>query len=382
MLATPSYLITDLTQDLNELASERRILSGMTDDLSVLFVDAADEKVRNQIAKATALETPFLREKIDKTTRDQREIEERVAFYENRRKQGVAMHFQGQPDAPQEFLALKSGTLPSTPEPPVQSGPPTGSRNNPRQRRNVNPPPPSTSTYYYYQAASGLPIFLHPLDIKILLSHFSSYPAFPDVITIRVDAFSEGTVNDDLRKRCKYLAHMPDGADVVFIEADLTDVVGGPEGGLKNFEGALKMRAARRKEKGRKDERARVRAEEREREKDRDVFSVPAPATTWRFTGESPVLDEVIMPAQPAAEAPSGAWGARSFAAALHSAPTTSQGRGGQPASRRQEPEEEDEWDTDAAWHELESRSGGGGGKKRNNKLVVLGSGGGGRRRR
>ncbi|KAJ6541810.1 hypothetical protein B0H19DRAFT_1174747 [Mycena capillaripes] len=376
MLATPAYLVSDLTQDLNELASERRILSGMTDDLSVLFIDAADEKVQHQIAKATALETSFLRERIDKATRDQREIEERVAFHENRRKQEAAMHSQ---DAPQEFLALRSGTLLSTPEPP----PTTGNRNNPRQRRNVNPPPPSTSTYYYYQAASGLPIFLHPLDIKILLSHFSSYPAFPDAITIRVDAFTEGTVNDDLRKRCKYLAHMPDGADVVFVEADLAGVVGaGPEGGLKNFEGALKMRAARRKEKGRKDERARARAEEREREKEQSVFAVPASATTWRFAGESPVLDEVIVPAaQPAPEAATGAWGARSFAAAAHSAPTTSQGRG-QPAARRQEPEEEDEWDVDAAWHELESRGGGGGGKKRTAKLVVLGGGGGGRRRR
>ncbi|KAJ7110369.1 hypothetical protein C8R43DRAFT_1099731 [Mycena crocata] len=384
MLATPSYLVADLSQDLNELATERRILSGMTDDLGVLFVDAADEKIRHQIAKATALETPFLKERIDKATRDQREIQERVAFHESRRKQEAAMHSPAQPDVPQEFLLLKSGALPPPSEPSLPSGPPAGGRNNPRQRRNVNPPPPSTSTYFYYQAASGLAIFLHPLDIKILLSHFSSYPAFPDVITIRVENFSEGTVNDDLRKRCKYLAHMPDGADVVFVEADLTEVVGGFEGGLKNFEGALKMRASRRKEKVRKDERARVRAEEREREKERDVFVTSAPSATWRFTGESPVLDEVIQPPQPAPEA-AGAWGARSFASALHSAPTTPQGRGGgsQHTSRREE-HEEDEWDMDAAWHELESRSagGGGGGKKRNNKLVVLGGGGGGRRRR
>ncbi|KAF7337723.1 RING finger domain protein [Mycena sanguinolenta] len=343
MLASPSYLVTDLTQDLNELASERRILTGMTDDLSVLFVDAADEKVRHQIEKATALETPFLRERIDKAIRDQREIEERVAFHENRRKQEGSLY---PPDAPQELLSLRS---PSTPEPRTK-------------RRNVNPPP----------------------AVHILLAHFSSYAAFPDAITVRVDAVSEGTVNDDLRKRCKYLAHMPDGADVVFIEADLSGVVG--PGGLKNFEGALKMRAARRKEKGRKDERARVRAEERERE--REVFAVSAqaqaPSATWRFAGESPALDEVILPAQPAppeGQASGGAWGARSFAAALHSAaPTTSQGQGGQSVSRRPEAAQEDEWDMDAAWHELEAKSGGGG--KRRNKLVVLGSGGGGRRRR
>ncbi|KAJ7292740.1 hypothetical protein C8J57DRAFT_1266931 [Mycena rebaudengoi] len=310
MLATPSYLVADLTQDLNELASERRILSGMTDDLGILFVDAADEKIRRQIAKATALETTFLRERIDKAIRDQHEIEERAAFHANRRKQEAAMRTPTPGDAPEEFIALKSGPEPLT----------TG-RSTPRQRRKVNPPPPSTSTYYYYQAASGLPLFLHPLDIKILLSHFSSYSAFPDVITIRVDGFSEGT----------------EGADVVFVEADLAEVVGGFDAGLKNFE-----------------ERARVRGEEREREKERSVFSATVPSATWRFTGDAadtPGLDEQELPPQPPVEV-SGAWG---------------------PPPRRQEPDEDD-WDMDAAWHELESRSGGGK-SKRNKKLVVLGGG-------
>ncbi|KAJ7638925.1 hypothetical protein FB45DRAFT_1055135 [Roridomyces roridus] len=366
MLATPSYLVTDLTRDLDELASERRMLAGMTDDLGILFVDAADAKVRRQIEKASALDTPFLKERIDKAMRDQHEIEARAAFIRNRRKQESATPTS---EAPQELLALNA--------------PPDATAGR-RQRRNVNPPPPSTSTYYYYQAASGLPIFLHPLDIKILLSHFGGYAAFPDSISVRIEAVGEGTVNDDLRKRCKYLAHMPDSADVVFVEADVGDVVGGAEGGLRNFEGALKMRAARRKEKGRKDERARVRAEERDREQRANEFAVTNPSATWVFTADSPALDEVILPAQPAPEVPAtGAWGARSFAAALHSAPTTSDVRGGQQATRREE-REEDEWDMDAAWHELEARNsgGGGGGGKRRNKLVVLGSGGGGRRRR
>ena len=69
-----------------------------------------------------------------------------------------------------------------------------------------------------------------------------------------MQSLSEGTVNDDLRKRCKYLAHLPEGADVVFIEADLEGVVSSE--GLKNFEGPLNMHTARRKEKGRKDDRA------------------------------------------------------------------------------------------------------------------------------
>ncbi|TFK41956.1 hypothetical protein BDQ12DRAFT_696496 [Crucibulum laeve] len=396
MLATPTYLISDLTKDLDELSSERRLLSGMNDDLGVSFIDGAEQKVRNQIAKAAALETPVLREQVEKAYRDQREIEERFAFHA-RRKQDEAAQTPAS-EVPQEFLALKSGSImntpaPATPIPAKQATPKViGSqgRNTPRQRRNLNPPPPSTSTYYYYQAASGLPLFLHPLDIKILLSHFNGYASFPDRITVRVESFAEGTVNDDLRKRCKYLAHMPEGADVVFVEADLEDVVGAD--GLKSFEGPLKMRTSRRKEKGRKDDRAKARAEDRERERERSAVgwtepvSIPShydvpeyPVEDLSAFGEEPV-------AQPQASPPvvPGAWGVRSFASALHSSPSTRPASGLNRGARQREIE--DEWDMDVAFHELEQRNGGAGGgggrKKKGTRLVVLGGGGGGARRR
>ena len=53
-----------------------------------------------------------------------------------------------------------------------------------------------------------------------LLLHFGRYLAFPDVITVRVEAASESTVNDDLRGRFKCLAHFPEGQDVIFVETD------------------------------------------------------------------------------------------------------------------------------------------------------------------
>ncbi|KII93996.1 hypothetical protein PLICRDRAFT_88274 [Plicaturopsis crispa FD-325 SS-3] len=373
MLATPTYLIADLTRDMDELATERRILSGMDDLLGISFVDAAEQKLRDQIAKAAALETPQLREAVDKALRDQHEIEARATKRRRAEEAASQAPLQGAPDA---YLATK--TAPATPSSPATN-------RNPRQRRNLNPPPPSTSTYYYYQAASGLPIFLHPLDIKILLSHFSGYASFPDSITVRVDSVTEGTVNDDLRKRCKYLGHMPEGADVVFVEADLEGVVGAD--GLKSFEGALGTRRAKRKEKGRKDDRARARAEERERVKEH----VYVPSAEWGAVRhvvspeyerpDTPVEDVVV--AEGPQPQPSGAWGARSFASALHSN-SPAQGRNGRTSRPTGLRDEADEWDMDIAWHELEQRGsggGGGGGKKKKAKgLVVLG-GGGGRRR-
>ncbi|KDQ63141.1 hypothetical protein JAAARDRAFT_147139 [Jaapia argillacea MUCL 33604] len=399
MLATPSYLIAALTKDLDDLAAERRILAGMGDELSLIFIDSAQDKVRHQIAKASALETPQLTDVITRAYRDQHEIEDRVSTYNRRVTQAASL--DPIPDAPLAFLETQSAAFRPSPSPrpvpphtpgnsaPMASASSIGNRTS-RQRRNVNPPPPSTQTYYYYQSTSGLPIFLHPLDIKILFSHFHSYASFPDTITFRVEAYSEGSVNDDLRKRCKYLAHMPEGADVVFVEADLEGVVGIE--GLRSFEGALKSRRARRKEKGKKDDKAKARAEEREKEKLAMVAAsswssvtrvVPSPVVMDR--SDTPVEEFAIPTSDPEPEhapspQPTGVWGARSFASALHA--SSASGRpstgAGQRAPRREETE--DEYDWDAAWHDLEQR--GGGRKKRGSRMIVLGGGGAGGRRR
>ncbi|KAF7967129.1 hypothetical protein HWV62_35726 [Athelia sp. TMB] len=375
MLATPSYLIADLTRDLDELASERRTLASMSDELGVSFVDAADAKLRHQIEKAAALESAPLKEAIEKALRDQAEIEERVRRQVQRKREDMQAH---QPtEAPAEYLALQSAPLHGQAQSRhAAASVPTEPNRNPRQRRNINPPPPSTQTYYYYQASSGLPLFLHPLDIKILFSHFSNYASFPDAITVRVESFAESTVNEDLRKRCKYLAHLPEGADVVFVEADLESVVGAE--GLRSFEAPLRMRKARRKEKGKKDDRAKARADEKERDREFNAIVNANTTATWgRYTAPSfsaADVEDVHVPEAapaPAPPVPSGAWGARSFASAAHA---PAQSRQARPAANV-----EDDFDMDEAWHDLEQRSAGGR-RKRSNKLVVLG-GGGGRRR-
>ncbi|KAI0688145.1 hypothetical protein BC835DRAFT_1374119 [Cytidiella melzeri] len=411
MLATPSALIGDLTRDLDDLATERRMLSGMQDSLGVSFIDVADVKVRQQMVKAAALETAQLKDAIEAAHHALEQLEQRSTFHSRKTQEDQARTTAPLEDAPTDFLSLQPSAFqaptPASQTLPVETQRVSTATRNSRQRRNLNPPPPSTSAYYYYQAASGMPIFLHPLDIKILLSHFNGYSAFPDTITVRVESHTESTVNDDLRKRCKYLSHFPEGADVVFVETDLESVVG--QDGLKNFERALAMRRARRKDKDRKDDKARAKAEEREKERivhnwneitrhtvDAHIL-LPAPRAP------SPPLEDLsdfpepgrerVLPPPPAAMAQqsqaTGAWGARSFAsAAQHS--SSGNGRGAVPApvhrpARRPTSvgNDDDEWDLDVAFHELEqrsNRSSGGGGKRKNNRLVVLG-GGGGRRR-
>ena len=82
--------------------------------------------------------------------------------------------------------------------------------------------------YYFYQAADGQHFYLHPLDIKVLKHEFGSYDNFPAKLKLPIIAVYESTVNNDLRKRCKYLAHLPLACDITFCEVDLSDVVSSP----------------------------------------------------------------------------------------------------------------------------------------------------------
>jgi len=384
MLATPRYLIEELTRERDQLAQERRLFESMNDPLGLYFVNAADEHVQHQIMKATALETPLLNMQIEKAQRDQHDLLAQSALTARRTQQQVEQSTKADPqiEVPNELLSSRS----LAPTIPADAASSSHFRNNPRQRRNINPPPPSTSTYYYYQAASGLPIFLHPLDIRILVAHFNGYASFPDSILVRVEGTSESTVNDDLRKRCKYLSHLPEGTDVIFIEADLEGVVGVE--GLKNFEGPLKTRANKRKEKARKDDRAKARAEERMKEEEMRALA--------RFT-HTPVFPRPeISPADfvslsnssdngggsssergvsPSSSPPtqSGAWGQRSFASALHSA---SPARSGSGASTRRLTAEQ-EWEAEQVWQDLEQQTlVGGGRKKKGSRMVILGGSG------
>ena len=408
MLATPSYLIDNLTRDLSELASERHALLEFSDELGIIFCDAAEQKLNSQIAKANALGTDALHAAIDRALQLEHEIAARAALHAQRKQERESTATPDPSNVPTHYLSTQASSTP-----PPSSTPTSRS---PKLRKNLNPPPPSTSAYYFYQAASGLPIFLHPLDIKILSSHFGAYAAFPDSIVVRVEAASEGSVDADLRRRCKYLSHIPEGADVVFVEADVEGVVGAE--GLRAFEGAIKARRARRREKGRRDEKARVRAEERERKKlvvtgvgadtpSRITTTGNSPAwgtgelefepeQDWnassRAASPSPSPASRTQQQQQQQQQQSGAWGSRSFAAAANS------GRGGVTAEaatrverrpqRRYDSEDADadEWafelDLERAWHELEGQRGSGGGagaggRKRRARMVVLGGGGG-----
>ena len=115
--------------------------------------------------------------------------------------------------------------------------------------------------YFFYQAL--LHHYLSPLDIRILKVTFGSFANFPSTILPRVENVSTGhTVDDDLRKRARYLAHLPYGCEVTFLECDWTDIV--PPETLEKFKSDIERRRKRKRDKETKEERERIRAEKLE----------------------------------------------------------------------------------------------------------------------
>lgn len=120
------------------------------------------------------------------------------------------------------------------------------------------------SPFFFYEAL--LHYYLSPLDIRILKAAFGDYSSFPTTILPRVERVSTGhIVDDELRRRAKYLAHLPHGCEVGFLECDWTDVV--PPEVLQGFENEIERRRKKNLEKEVREEKERVRAEKEEDDK-------------------------------------------------------------------------------------------------------------------
>ena len=134
------------------------------------------------------------------------------------------------------------------------------------RRRQTEKPQPAE--YLFYQAL--MHYYLSPLDIRILKAAFGSYTALPSSILPRVERVSTGhIVDDDLRKRVKYLAHLPYGCEVGFLECDWTDLVSTQV--LEDFKISLERRRKRHDEKDAREEKERIRIEKMS---DREVAAI------------------------------------------------------------------------------------------------------------
>jgi hypothetical protein len=74
-------------------------------------------------------------------------------------------------------------------------------------------PQPPANEYYFYQSSDGQWLFLHPLLTRILLAHHGTYQALPAWIHGTLVEVEPQMQTPLLRKRHKFLGHLPLGGD-------------------------------------------------------------------------------------------------------------------------------------------------------------------------
>ena len=85
---------------------------------------------------------------------------------------------------------------------------------------------PREAPYLFYQPRSASHYYLSALDIRILKRAFGEYENFPSAILARVEHItSPQTIDDEFRRRTKYLGHLPSGCQVSFLECDWSEMV-------------------------------------------------------------------------------------------------------------------------------------------------------------
>ena len=91
----------------------------------------------------------------------------------------------------------------------------------PEQSSSRDSPP-----YFFYQPRSASRYYLASLDVRILKRVFGEYSKFPSAILARVEHItSPQTIDDDIRRRIKYLNHLPTGTQISFLECDWSEIV-------------------------------------------------------------------------------------------------------------------------------------------------------------
>ncbi|GAA5976519.1 hypothetical protein JCM11641_001327 [Rhodosporidiobolus odoratus] len=392
LLGEPSYIREQLLAQLAELEKELEATKGMrgTDEqLGVVFLKEAIRRVQVEMEATDTMKTTGVMTARKRAFREIEEIEQRAASgtaataESSDRPAAVEAAIETAPPIPpvddtpipMEFLAARAGaggSGASTPIPapkaglaatarsfqpcsPPNNAPaatssslPSASHSGKREhaRSQATPasdhagasPADSDDSYYFYQSSSGSPVFLTPLDTRVLRSHFAPdnapYSSMPASITVSVEGRDTGSVTHELRKRCKWLSHLPLGGEATFVEADLSFVI--PRSALKPFDGQLRSRRQKRRERERKDDKAAREAEEKAKdaipiyqstyENGNELPLSWASQGTWEDTAAFPAPPST-MPSRPATSPPapsSSSYSRPSFASALHATHSSS----------------------------------------------------------
>lgn len=212
MLASPDYLEAEYGRDCIELKEALSDAKGWGSIEEIVYIENSERLVNEKI-KFLKHEKESKDVKLSIQTWDM--MFEAVSKYSKRNGKSVAA-------AVTTTTTAKSDQVPESyrqihQEEEIEELPET-------TRHNKNQNTPATD-FYFYQAVDGQHVYLHPLDIRILKHEFGEYENFPRTIQVQATSVQESTLTEELRKKCKYLGHLPLACDVTFLEINVKEIV-------------------------------------------------------------------------------------------------------------------------------------------------------------
>lgn len=177
-------------------------------------------------------------------------------------------------DAAAELPSLPESILESVleePQEPVMDAAPEPQPDEASPACHADSGRPSTSVvhgpyYYFYQADDCQQMFLHPVNVRCLLREYGSLEASPDSITATVVEIVGHTVTEEIRRRHRYLAHLPLTCEFSICELALQPPILSKET-LDTFADDLEKRQRLRQKKARDEKRREKRIEIEENKK-------------------------------------------------------------------------------------------------------------------
>nr|KAG5689372.1 hypothetical protein BaRGS_019746 [Batillaria attramentaria] len=119
----------------------------------------------------------------------------------------------------------------------------------PRRGSNV-----SKDAFYFYQGSDGQHIYLNSLNARCIISQYGSLENGPRVITAKIVDKEVSFMTEGIRKRLRYLSHLPLTCEFQVVEVALKPPVVS-EQTLRTFADEIKRRARRRQKKVKDDKR-------------------------------------------------------------------------------------------------------------------------------
>lgn len=252
--------VTDFASNMAEISEvgiPMVLLRGSTDSAKVALVDgeSGDRKPTslddlNPFDKVTFVSREFLLQHVINAEMEQ--LHTRLATLENSAV-GAA---SGDVEEERTFVELCLSMLDdkrsqmlteaSMPSPPLESA--------------VSPAiTTSSANLFFHQSMDGQPFFLCPLSIKMLKRQFKEYFLFPPFLCAPVVEIEMFMMTEELRRRHRYLHHVPLGCQFGLCEVDLGGVLDALI--LDEFKGELSARKEARRLKAAREDKQAARAQ-------------------------------------------------------------------------------------------------------------------------